>query len=391
MRKTLILSVLSMLAIVGCQSDEQKVTSISNANAKNISKMKRELAQQLSQNYSDLESVLRNDITAQQTNIPVSKFVAQQPALPMSRKLMQADKQIRSWKGVSAYSDELLEVRLANEAMLPAWESGDVLPLFAYEPSGPEEQWTYIEAFDVYGNIHNLNVHELPDVPVLVIDNNSKAELEAGLKAMQAEMQKLGQATKYQPYAAGKLSQKAAALAEESVQSFQTTVLKKIHLDDDEEPWISGKAEIYALVTGVSPTYDEPALDLVEMPYLDYDNKDYFPNQIMIKWPNYRWGAADIILMEQDDGTNYKDLAKLLIQVAKQVMALYPETQNYTIIPEITNKIVDAIPDEVLTNDDDLVDIYYTLIQGETYEDHLGARANAIATFEPLEINPTQP
>lgn len=391
MRKTLILSVLSMLAIVGCQSDEQKVTSISNANAKNISKVKRELAQQLSQNYSALESVLRNDITGQQTNIPVSKFMAQQPALPMSKKLMQADEQIRSWKGVSAYSNELLEVRLANEAMLPAWESGDVLPLFAYEPSGPEEQWTYIEAFDVYGNIHNLNVHELPDVPVLVIDNNSKAELEAGLKAMQAEMQKLGQATKYQPYAAGKLSQKAAALAEESVQSFQTTVLKKIHLDDDEEPWISGKAEIYALVTGVSPTYDEPALDLVEMPYLDYDNKDYFPNQIMIKWPNYRWGAADIILMEQDDGTNYKDLAKLLMQVAKQVMALYPETQNYTIIPEITNKIVDAIPDEVLTNDDDLVDIYYTLIQGETYEDHLGARANAIATFEPLEINPIQP
>ena len=391
MRKTLILSVLSMLAIVGCQSDEQQVTSISNANAKDISKMKRELAQQLSQNYSALESVLRNDITAQQTNIPVSKFAAQQPALPMSRKLMQADKQIRSWKGVSAYSNELLEVRLANEAMLPAWESGDVLPLFAYEPSGPEEQWTYIEAFDVYGNIHNLNVHELPDVPVLVIDNNSKAELEAGLKAMQAEMQKLGQATKYQPYAAGKLSQKAAALAEESVQSFQTTVLKKIHLDDDGEPWISGKAEIYALVTGVSPTYDEPALDLVEMPYLDYDNKDYFPNQIMIKWPNYRWGAADIILMEQDDGTNYKDLAKLLIQVAKQVMALYPETQDYTIITEITNKIVDAIPDEVLTNDDDLVDIYYTLVQGETYEEHLGARTNAIATFEPLTIKPTQP
>lgn len=391
MRKTLILSVLSMLAIVGCQSDEQQVTSISNANAKDISKMKRELAQQLSQNYSALESVLRNDITAQQTNIPVSKFAAQQPALPMSRKLMQADKQIRSWKGVSAYSNELLEVRLANEAMLPAWESGDVLPLFAYEPSGPEEQWTYIEAFDVYGNIHNLNVHELPDVPVLVIDNNSKAELEAGLKAMQAEMQKLGQATKYQPYAAGKLSQKAAVLAEESVQSFQTTVLKKIHLDDDEEPWISGKAEIYALVTGVSPAYDEPALDLVEMPYLDYDNKDYFPNQIMIKWPNYRWGAADIILMEQDDGTNYKDLAKLLIQVAKQVMALYPETQDYTIITEITNKIVDAIPDEVLTNDDDLVDIYYTLVQGETYEEHLGARTNAIATFEPLTIKPTQP
>ena len=74
------------------------------------------------------------------------------------------------------------------------------------------------------------------------------------------------------------------SLSAETTAPIQTTQLKKIRLSDDQEPWISGKAEIYAIVTGVNPSRDEPALDLVEMPYLDYDNKDYYPNQIVIHW-----------------------------------------------------------------------------------------------------------
>jgi hypothetical protein len=393
MKKTIILSVLSTLAIVGCQSDENQVTSISNDKAQDISNTKRALALELSQNYAALEPMLRKDITAQQTNIPVSKFIEQNPTSPMSKQLVQADEQIRNWKGVSEYSSELLEVRLANDAMLPTWQAGDMSPLFAYEPSGDDEQWQYIEAFDVYGNIHELNVYELPDVPVLVIDNNSTAELKAGLQAMQAEMQKLGQAAMIQPYAEGKVLQSKAQPEASDTQPIQTTQLKKIRLADDQEPWISGKAEIYALVTGVNPTRDEPTLDLVEMPYLDYDNKDYYPNQIIIHWSRYRWGAADIVLMEQDDGTDYKQLAKLLVQVAEEVLKAIPdpEVQAYAIIPQITNKIIDAIPDGALTNDDDFVDVYYTLMQDTSYVDHPGAGVNAVATFEPLTVNPTRP
>ncbi|MCV5640533.1 DUF3103 domain-containing protein, partial [Escherichia coli] len=82
---------------------------------------------------------------------------------------------------------------------------------------------------------------------------------------------------------------------------------------------------IYAIVTGVNPSRDEPTLDLVELPYLDYDNQDYYPNQIIIHWSRYRWGAADIVLMEQDDGTDYKQLAKLLVQVAEEVLKAIPD------------------------------------------------------------------
>lgn len=395
MKKTIILSALSTLALMGCQSEEAKVTDISNSKAEDITNTKRALAQQLSESYTDIEPMLRRDITAEHINVPVSSFVEQTPLSAFSKQLVQADTQIRSWKGISEYSEQLLEVRLANEEMLDVWQEGKISPLFAFEPSGDDEQWQYIEAYDVYGQIHQLDVYQLPDVPVLVIDNNSSAELKAGLQAMQAEMKSLGQATMVQPYLSDNQRANAPLLASatSSTQPIQTTQLKKIRLSDDQEPWISGKAEIYAIVTGVNPSRDEPALDLVELPYLDYDNQDYYPNQIIIHWSRYRWGAADIVLMEQDDGTDYKQLAKLLVQVAEEVLKAIPdpEVQAYAIIPQITNKIIDAIPDGALTNDDDFVDVYYTLMQDTSYVDHPGAGVNAVVTLEPLTINPTRP
>lgn len=395
MKKTMILSVLSTLALVGCQSEEAKVTDISNAKAEDITNTKRALALQLSESYTNIEPMLRKDITAEHINIPLSAFVEQQPLSAFSKQLVLADTQIRAWKGISEYSNQLLEVRLANEEMLNVWQEGKIDPLFAFEPTGDDDQWQYIEAYDVYGQVHQLDVYQLPDVPVLVVDNNSSAELKAGLQAMQSEMSRLGQATTVQPYmtdTANALTPPLASAAS-SPQPIQTAVLKKIHLADDLEPWISGKAEIYAIVTGVNPTRDEPALDLVELPYLDYDKQDYYPNQIIIHWSRYRWGAADIVLMEQDDGTDYKQLAKLLVQVAEEVLKAIPdpEVQAYAIIPQITNKIIDAIPDGALTNDDDFVDVYYTLMQDTSYVDHPGAGANAVATFEPLTIEPTRP
>lgn len=393
MKKTIILSALSTLVLMGCQSDDSKVTDTSNARANDITQTKRELALELSESYTEVEPLLREQITAQDTSVAVSEFAEINPLSPFSHQLVEADDQIRSWKGITEYADQILEVRLANPAMLDAWQQGELEPLFAFEPSGDDEQWQYIEAYDVYGQLHQLDVYQLPDVPVLVVDSNSSAELKAGLQAMQAEMNKLGQSTRVQPFLSSRSNDATfSTRSSGEVAPIHITQLKKIRLANDQEPWISGKAEIYALVTGVNPSRDEPTLDLVELPYLDYDNQDYYPNQIMIHWSRYRWGAADIVIMEQDDGTDYKKLASLLVQVAEEVLKAIPdpEVQAYAIIPQITNKIIAAIPDGVLTNDDDFVDVYYTIMQDTSYVDHPGAGVNAVVTLEPLTINPTR-
>jgi hypothetical protein len=305
-----------------------------------------------------------------------------------STQLQQGDLAIKSTKGLDFVSESLIELRLADESMLTAWQAGKA-PLFAFAPEGNDSQWDYIEAFDTNGNIELLDVYNMPERPVFVVGIDGKRALAEGLKVMrsvfsgQNEMNKSSLGTGLFDVAAN-----VSTTAEDG--SISTTVIKTIHLKDDEEPWISGDAEVYGIVTGVNPSRDEPTLDIVEMPYLNNDGTTYSPNQVIIHWERYRWAAADMILMEHDDGTNYKVLASALLEAATAIMRLIPDStvQGLAVIPQITNGIISAMPDDWFTNDDDYVDVYYTLLEGRTYNNHSGAGGNATATFEPLVIAP---
>ncbi|HGH6027086.1 TPA: DUF3103 domain-containing protein [Vibrio mimicus] len=395
MNKPLTTAVFLTFALLGCQSEDTQTTQLSpQAKADAVVAQKRQLAESFSQNYATYAQTLKTQITTDNLSVSMSDLVDVAPSAEFSQQLRSADKSVRSLKGIEQYTDQLLQLRLADASMLQEWKEGES-PLFAFEPSGNDDTWQYIEAFDVYGKIHQLDVYQLPDVPVFVVDNDSAIELKAGLQAMRAEMQRLGQDSQLSTEESSSVEASTRTLsrsADADTPPLSTTVLKKIRLQDDKEPWISGRAEIYALVTGVDPSRDKPTIDLIDMPYLDYDQQDYFPNQVVIHWSRYRWGAADIVLMEQDDGADYKELAKQLVKVAEEVLKLIPnpEVQGYAIIAQITGKIIEAIPDGVLVNDDDFVDVFYTLMQDTPYTDHPGASGNAVATFEPLTIYPTK-
>ncbi|GAA5646270.1 MULTISPECIES: DUF3103 domain-containing protein [Vibrio] len=395
MRPIIPVTLLLATAMVGCQSDDKSSSGDSmsaQAKAEAITKQKQELALQLSESYADLEETLKSQISTDQLSVSLSTLKTAEPNSQFSQQMEKTDANFRSMKGISDFADSILELRLADASMVEEWKQGES-PLFAFEPTGDDSSWQYVEAYDIHGQLHQLDVYQMPDVPVFVVDSNSAQELRAGLQAMQAEMQRLGQrtllSTKESTEGFSKMSRSAST---DSVEPLNTTQLTKIRLNDDMEPWISGKAEIYAIITGVNPSRDEPAIDLVEMPYLDYDKQDYYPGQTIILWPRYRWGAVDMILMEQDDGTDYKELAKLLVQAAEEILKMIPdpEVQGYAIIAQITGKIIDVIPDGLLTNDDDFVDVYYTLMQNTTYEDRPGAGGNATATFTPVTIQPTE-
>ncbi|MEZ9721541.1 DUF3103 domain-containing protein [Vibrio splendidus] len=407
MRPSFPISMVLATTVVGFQSFAQNIeTTDSLGIAESSAAQKQSLALQISERYSDLELSLRAQISKKNLSAPVDKLSSTQPYSAFSSRMQKADLGYRKMKGINDFSDSVLEVRMADETMIEAWKNGES-PLFAFEPSGDDSNWQYIEAYDVYGQVHELDVYQMPDVPVFVVDSNGAEELKAGLMAMQAEMQKLGTTTQINADSDGskisnsknKKAQKqtfatraSRSMALSETQPLNTTQLTKIRLAVDQEPWISGKAEIYAIVTGVDSSRLEPQIDLVEMPYLDYDKQTYYPNQTVIFWPRYRWGAADMILMEHDDGTDYKALAKLLVQAAEEILKMIPdpEVQGYAIIPQITGKIIDVIPDGVLVNDDDFVDVYYTLMQNTPYVDRPGAGGNAVASFAPLTISPTE-
>ncbi|WGS59263.1 DUF3103 domain-containing protein [Vibrio lentus] len=403
MRPSFSISMVLATTVVGFQSYANNIdTTDTRSLSENASAQKQSLALQISARYSDLELSLKDQITERQLSTPIDKLNSAKPYSAFSSKMQKADLSYRKMKGVNDFSDSLLEIRMADEAMIEAWKSGES-PLFAFEPSGDDSNWQYIEAYDVYGQVHELDVYQTPDVPVFVIDSNGAEELKAGLMAMQSEMQKLGTTTQINSDSKTDtstsktqkqtfLGKATRSMAMSEPEELNTTQLSKIRLAIDREPWISGKAEIYAIVTGVNASRIEPQIDLVEMPYLDYDKQTYYPNQTVIFWPRYRWGAADMILMEHDDGTDYKALAKLLVQAAEEILKMIPdpEVQGYAIIPQITGKIIDVIPDGVLVNDDDFVDVYYTLMQNTPYVDRPGAGGNAVASFTPVTISPTE-
>lgn len=370
-------------SITAAESEQALLESRSKVQ---LGESKRLLARDLSRQYSKISAVLRNEITEYNLKINVEQL--QNSQVMNSTQLQQSDLAIKSAKGLEFVPEPLLDLRLADKSMLTNWQAGES-PLFAFAPDGNDAHWDYIEAFDIHGNIELLDVYTMPERPVFVVGVDSKRALAEGIKVMRAVFSKNNDIKKLAAPAT-LANASASLLSNVDDGSISTTLIKEIRLNDDQEPWILGKAEIYGIVNGVNPTRDEPVLDIVEMPYLDHDNTTYSPNQVVIHWERYRWTAADLILMEHDDGTNYKTLAAALLEAATAIMRLIPDpaVQGYSIIPQITNGIINAMPDAWFTNDDDYVDVYYTLLEGHTYNNHQGAGGNATATFEPLVIAP---
>ena len=346
-----------------------------NHNAMQVTDIKRVLASNVAKDLSVKErnwlQALTQNSTASLTELNLNQANQQ--------LMQQANKQTRVLKGLKKADTNLYQLRLASQSMLEQWQAGEQ-PLVAFAPKGDDKNWLYVEAFDAKGNLHLLDAQSMPSQPVLILELDSKQVKKEGL----AVMQSIFEQARTQP--------ELNRLAQQTVKSaaISTSKLDKIRLKDDEEPWISGRAEIYAVVTGVSPSRDEPILDIVDMPYLDYDDTDYTPNQILIHWERYRWQAADMLLMEQDDNTNYKDLATTFLDIVTQVLRSIPDpnVQGYAIIPQLTNQLIRAMPSHWFSNDDDYVDVFYTLFEGQRYNNHMGASNNAKITLSPLTINP---
>ncbi|WP_216628528.1 DUF3103 family protein [Pseudoalteromonas caenipelagi] len=340
-----------------------------------IAGMKQQLARQLAKQLPTIGAHLQAQMSQYRLQLPLSSNLV---SGALAQQLQSASDHTRTLKGLPSSSQSLYQLRLADVSMLERWQSGEDV-LVAFAPKGDDKTWQHVEAYDQSGNTHLLDAHTLPKQPVLVVEIDGRQSMKEGLAVMQSVFESgLGKARPLQ------------AEIQSDAQPISTSVLKRIRLNDDEEPWISGAAEVYGVVTGVNPSRDEPVLDIVDMPYLDHDGRDYTPNQIIIHWDRYRWQAADMLLMEQDDNTNYQTLATTLLDIVTQVMRAIPDpnVQGYAIIPQLTNQLIKAMPSSWFTNDDDYVDVFYTLFEGQQYTGYMGASGNAKISLSPLTINP---
>lgn len=95
-------------------------------------------------------------------------------------------------------------------------------------------------------------------------------------------------------------------------------------------------------------------------------------------------------MMEQDDNVNYKGLADLLIEALKLGFTAGGLPEGLPFL-DLGGRIVKALPDSWMTNDDDYLDTFYTLEQDQVYHLYTGAAGNAVIDLEPKEIAPTRP
>jgi Protein of unknown function (DUF3103) len=254
----------------------------------------------------------------------------------------------------------------------PAAASDSAGLIVPWAPAGDETTWTEVPGYALGGAPRALAPDRAPDGPVLVVETHGRLAMLDDIARANALLQRAG------------LQRTPAAIAPSAAASIQTTMVTSIRLANDQEPWISGSAEVYAVVSGVIGSND-PQMVVVDMPYLDNDGTTYAPNQIVINWSGFQYQVANLQLFEHDSNTNYQQLISAIISAvgAAGNLAGYPVVQAIT---EIANRIIAAIPASVFTNDDDYVDSFYTIEQTRSYTGRVGAGNNATLSLKPFTV-----
>ncbi|WP_225844787.1 DUF3103 family protein [Streptomyces sp. HPF1205] len=288
----------------------------------------------------------------------------------LEAQVSAADQRIAAAKGLGKDVGSLLRLRLGTQAMAAGLRPGTV-PLVAAAVTGGKASTA--TAYDAQGRTHTLDARTAPKQAVYVIDIDGTKAAAAGMSVINRTLQAAGldAGTSAAPKSAA--TDRAAA----ATSGYWATKLDAVYLTDDEEPWIEGDAEIYSLVSGFG--WDgKVRVDSVDMPYLDNDHHTYYPNQLVINWSNYKYDAADLVMMESDSGQNYQSLA---IAIADALLYI---TDNGAYQP-LVDAILNAIPSAWYTNDDDYVDSWYTITEQESGTIH-GARGNGWMTIEPYWV-----
>ena len=268
-----------------------------------------------------------------------------------------ADRTVAAAKGLPT-GTALLQVRLADPGMRSGLNSG-AAPLIAATPT--DDTATQLIAYDSAGASVTLDAAQIPSRPVLLVEVDTAKALPLGVALMRQRL-------------AGGNRQPAAQRATAATNGYWATKINAVRLSDDEEPWFKGDAEIYSIVaaTGLDGT---PRADIVQMPYLNNDGVNYYPNQLLVGFNGYKYNLADVVMMEDDGDTNYQQLAQAIATALLTIADLGAYTP-------LVNAVLAAIPTSWYTDDPDYVDSWYTLSTASS------GRLNGAAANGWMDVSP---
>lgn len=292
------------------------------------------LAQQLAGALAGMPDVLSR---AARTPVDLATVA---PGTPLARAAADANQQVLRAKGLPSSGGSVLRLRLADPAMGAALVRGQA-PVVVAAPS--DDDVATVIGYDTAGRAVAFDPTRAPERPVLLVEVDVAVAMSMGLAVLRQQLT-----------AHGLSPASGAGPATGSVQSgYWATKVTAIRLSDVKEPWFKGAAEIFSIVGGFDLNGDA-TVDIVDMPYLDDEDKTYFPNQLVVHFNNYKYDLADIVMMEDDGDTNYQALAGALITALLSVVDLGMYTP-------LVGPILDAMPGHWWTDDPDYVESWYTL------------------------------
>lgn len=285
---------------------------------------------------------------------PHASLAEQSPRLATA--INTANKDVLAAKGLPASGGSVLRIRLADPAMRAALALG-AKPLVAATPT--DDTTDSIVGYDSAGKAAFLDAAKVPWRPVYLVEVDVAKAMPLGISVIE---QRLGTRA-VAPMAGG----------------YWATKVNAVRLSDDEEPWFKGGAEVYSIVGGFGLD-GHPAVNVVQMPYLDHDGTTYYPNQLLVHFSAYKYNLADVVMMEDDGDTNYQQLA---IAIANALLTIVDGGAYAPLV----SAILSAIPTSWWTDDPDYVDSWYTLA---TYSGGRlnGARANGWMDVSPYWVAP---
>lgn len=318
------------------------------------------LAKQLAGEFADDARTFRLMPATSERSVHLSDAPANSA---LGRAVRAADRAVHTAKGLPQDGASLLTVRLADPSMVPALRRG-VTPLVASSPN--DDNATAVTAYGEGARKVMLSADRVPNRPVYLVEIDTEAALARGLDVLRSTLSAHGVAS-------------ADAAGPVAADGYWATQVSSIRLNDDMEPWHKGGAEIFSIAAGFGLD-SKVAVATTEMPYLDNDGSTYYPGQLLVHFSSYKYNLADLVLMEEDGGTNYRDLAIALAG------ALLTIIDGGAYIP-LVNAILNAIPNDWWVDDPDYVDSFYTLTTS-TSGTLRGAAGNATMTVNPYWVQP---
>lgn len=382
-------ALLASMLFIGCNNSEELVTGSDNLVEQQTSDLvnKKEAAFQ----FIDL---MKNQSFKEKT---VELLINQQPSVSMSKILEQTSEFVGSEEAYKSLASKttMLESRASKDAapdkieILEVWmHNGKRIDdfsnvLFSFAPEGDEETWNRIEAYTIDKEVVYLDSKIAPSQTVIIIETDGFETLKKEVAYMNKYLQEGG--VQNERFLNSSFDLNAISARNTGL---ETTKLDKIRLNDDEEPWVSGAAEVYAITSGIKDDKNNPEIKVIPMYYLDHDDTDYYPNQILLFWDDYQYQAANIQLFEKDDNTNYKDLVSAIVNGVFQIIGTVSTQPWVSVLGQVAGAIIQAMPDSWYTNNDDYVDSFYTIEKNKNYNNYYGARRNAKINLSPFYVAP---